>query len=184
MAKKTKDNLPAMAGKKKDLSPGKKKKNPAPVKVAVMGRPTIYNQAVIDELCQEISTSTASLVTICKSDKYPSVAIVIRWLSDGKHPDFVSQYTLAKQIQAEFLAEQIIEIADDSGQDTVTRFDAQGRPYKIEDKEWTNRSRLRVDARKWVAAKLLPKKYGDSSKIDLTVKTEQPLFPDEKSAEN
>jgi hypothetical protein len=43
--------------------------------------------------------------------------------------------------------------------------------YNVENKEWTNRSRLRIDARKWVASKLKPKVYGD--KTDITSGGEQ-----------
>ena len=60
----------------------------------------------------------------------------------------------------------MLTIADHSDKDTVIIYDKQGNPVPVEDKEWTNRSRLRVDTRKWIASKLKPKKYGD--KIDVT----------------
>ncbi len=74
-----------------------------------------------------------------------------------KTPELTEQYARAKEVQAETLADEIVQIADDGQNDT----------YKDDEgNETTNhdviaRSRLRVDARKWVAAKLLPKKYGD-----------------------
>ncbi|AGG31951.1 hypothetical protein MU9_2906 [Morganella morganii subsp. morganii KT] len=74
----------------------------------------------------------------------------------------MQQYARAREIQAELLAEEIIEIADDSSGDVIVDDDG---------KEQTNhervaRSRLRVDARKWYASKLAPKRYGDRIQHD------------------
>lgn len=101
----------------------------------------------------------------------PAVRTVLYWLAEAGKPDakeelktFLHQYAHAREAQADFMAEEIIEIADDGSNDymTVVKGDQE---YNIENKEVTNRSKLRVDARKWVASKLKPKKYGD--KIDL-----------------
>jgi hypothetical protein len=72
-------------------------------------------------------------------------------------------YARAKEQQADLLAEEIIEIADDSSKD-LQGYDDYNNP--IENKEFVNRSKLRVDARKWVASKLKPKKYGDKLELD------------------
>jgi hypothetical protein len=61
----------------------------------------------------------------------------------------------------EVWSEEIIEIADDAASDKFT--DANGNERV--DNEHINRSRLRVDTRKWLMSKLAPKKYGD--KVDL-----------------
>jgi hypothetical protein len=68
-------------------------------------------------------------------------------------------------MQAELLTDETIDIADDTTGDTEIIF-KDGKQVKVENKEWVNRSRLRIDARKWLAAKLHPKKYGD--KVDVT----------------
>ena len=83
----------------------------------------------------------------------------MRWLDEKK--DFQEQYARARQRQAEYWAEQIVDIADDSSADTITN----ERGTEVANSEWINRSRLRVDTRKWLMSKLLPKKYGD--KIDV-----------------
>jgi hypothetical protein len=131
-----------------------------------------FTQELADIICDEIATSSKSLRTICKEDGMPTVKTVLNWLTQGDKTEdeqdpfrlFLRQYTRAREAQADFLAEEIIEIADDGSNDlmTITKGDIS---YEVENKEVTNRSRLRVDARKWVAAKLKPKKYGD--KVDL-----------------
>lgn len=131
------------------------------------GRPTVYTQEVADIICEEIATSNKSLKTICDDEFMPAVRTVLYWLRTNEI--FLQQYTRAKEEQADFLAEEIIEIADDSSQD-LDRIDDFGN--RIENKEFVNRSRLRVDARKWVASKLKPKKYGD--KLDVT-SAEKPI---------
>lgn len=69
---------------------------------------------------------------------------------------FAERYTRAREVQAETLADEIISIADD---DTGDWSDGEDGPRL--NAEHIQRSRLRVDARKWTAAKLAPKKYGD-----------------------
>lgn len=124
------------------------------------GRPEIFNQELADRICLQISTSSKSLRTICKELEI-SVQTVLNWLNNPEKKDFLAQYARAKEEQADFLAEEMIEIADDSSNDTILT-----EKGEIENKEWTNRSKLRVETRKWISAKLKPKKYGD--KIDVT----------------
>lgn len=128
------------------------------------GQPTKFTQEIADKICEEISTSNKSLRTICKELKITTTT-VLRWLNNDDIKEFRTQYARAKEEQADFLAEEILEIADDSSRDTKT-IEKNGQIVEVENTEWINRSKLRVEARKWVASKLKPKKYGD--KIDLT----------------
>ena len=73
------------------------------------------------------------------------------------------QYARAREEQADKLFREIIEIADDASGDYVTTSDGK----RIVDHENIQRSRLRVDARKWAAARLAPKKYGDRVEHDV-----------------
>lgn len=99
-----------------------------------------------------------SLRTICKDDWLPSRTTVrIRAIEDE---DFAVRYARARELQADELFDQIKDIADDSTEDWM---DGDGGP-KL-DVEHVQRSKLRIDSRKWMAAKLRPKVYGD--KIDL-----------------
>lgn len=91
----------------------------------------------------------------------PDKATVFRWLADSRYATFRDQYTRARECQADYLAEEILDIADDSKNDTYIDDNGNVRT----DQEVIGRSRLRVDARKWLASKMYPKKYGDKVAI-------------------
>lgn len=76
-------------------------------------------------------------------------------------------------MQADLFADEILEIADETGTDLTT--DDKGK-VTVEH-EVVARSRLRVDARKWLMARLAPKKYGDKLQHTggLTVRYEDAL---------
>jgi hypothetical protein len=94
----------------------------------------------------------------------PDASTVHRWVLEDRE-GFYKQYARAREIQSEMMFDEILESADDGSNDFMTI--TKGRQsYNIEDKEVTNRSRLRVDSRKWYLSKVLPKKFGD--KLDLT----------------
>jgi len=132
-----------------------------------VGRPSIFTQELADKICIEIATSSKSLRTICKSLNI-SVGSVLNWLKDKDKHEFLTQYARAKEEQADFLAEEMMEIADDASNDfmTITKGDAS---YEVENREWTARSKLRVDTRKWIASKLKPKKYGEKLEVQANV---------------
>jgi len=141
-----------VAAKKKAGKPAKKAvKAPAKRKV---GRPSKYTPALADKICDLIAQGQ-SLVKICKAENMPSRIAVLRWVSQDE--EFRDKYTHARELQAEFYAEQIIEISDDSARDM--RLDGNGE--EVVDHDHIARSRLRVDARKWYASKVAPKKWGD-----------------------
>ena len=137
------------------------------------GRPEIYSKEIADQICEEIATSTKSLRTICAQEGMPSVRTVLRWLREDKD-GFCAQYARAKEEQADFMVEEMIDIADDGSNDlmTITKGDAS---YEMENKEVTNRSKLRVHTRKWIASKLKAKKYGDKVDIEHTGKDGGPI---------
>ena len=58
--------------------------------------------------------------------------------------------------RSEAMFEDILEIADDTSRDTIDTENGEKA-----NSEWISRSRLRVDARKWMLSKMMPKKYGD-----------------------
>lgn len=96
-----------------------------------------------------------SLRKICQSRRLPSVTTVKDWIV--KNPDFAARYKIARQLQADYWAEETIEIADDGRNDTYV--DEDGK--QCTDNDVIQRSRLRVDARKWIVGKLHPKVYGE-----------------------
>jgi hypothetical protein len=127
------------------------------------GRPTLYTEELAAEICRAIATSTEGIRKITKKHShFPCTDTIFQWRFD--YPTFSAQYTLAKQLQADLLAEEIIDISDDGTNDFME--DKNNEGYKFNG-EAVARSRLRVDSRKWIACKLLPKVYGE--KQDTTV---------------
>lgn len=86
----------------------------------------------------------------------PNERTVRSWAKDEDHP-FAPQYAKARQEGYERMAEELLEIADDGSNDTYT--DEDGNEHTHYDV--IARSRLRVDTRKWLLSKCLPKIYGD-----------------------
>lgn len=127
------------------------------------GRPSDYTTATAVEICTQI-VEGKSLNKICLSDGMPDVRTVYRWLSVNE--EFRQQYARAKEDQADTLADEIIDIADDTARDTIEVKGEDGSVIReIANTEWISRSRLRVDARKWIASKLKPKKYGERMEL-------------------
>jgi hypothetical protein len=91
----------------------------------------------------------------------------MRWLAS--HQEFRDQYAGAREAQADYYAEEIIEISDDATNDWMERQRTDGSTEEVENKEVLARSRLRVDTRKWLMARMAPKKYGE--KLDIDQKT-------------
>jgi hypothetical protein len=134
------------------------------------GRPTDYNQALADTICEAISEGR-SLREICREEDMPSKASIFRWL--GLHKEFSDQYARAREEQAESLADEIVHLADTASNpvmvDGIPLLDSEGNPVLLADTASIAHARLRVDARKWVASKLKPKRYGDKLDIDQNV---------------
>lgn len=121
-----------------------------------MGRPSSFTQRVADEICERIATGE-SLRGICLDEAMPAQSTVFKWLSDNKA--FSEQYARAREAQADALADEILHIADTPvmGQKTVSK--ATG--IEISEGDMIEHRRLQVDARKWLAGKLAPKKYSE-----------------------
>src|SRR3546814_2685 len=124
-----------------------------------MAGQTSFTQEAADRICDELSAGR-SLRSICLDGDMPSQSTVFRWLRDEAHEEFRQQYARARDNQADTLADEILDIADDGSNDYV------GEEEKYNG-DAVARSRLRVDARKWLAGELAPKKYGE--KIDHTL---------------
>lgn len=132
-----------------------------------MARPTDYNQEIADKICEAIADGQ-SLRSICQQEDMPNKATVFRWLD--KHKEFGDQYARARDEQAETLADDIVSIVDSAANpltvDGVPLTDADGKPIMFADTASIAHARLKMDARKWVASKLKPKKYGDKLDVD------------------
>ena len=126
------------------------------------GRPTDYTQELADKICDGLSDGK-SLRTVCKEEDMPDKSTVFRWLRTYK--EFQDQYTRAKEEATDALADEITDIADDGSNDWM-EINKGGYKMTILDREHVDRSKLRIETRKWIMAKMKPKKYGD--KVDLT----------------
>jgi hypothetical protein len=122
-----------------------------------------FSQELFDEICEKIANGE-SLRKICKDDKMPNLTSVWKWLNNNE--ELSKQYARAREEQAETFVDEILDIADYKKDDTY--LDEDGK--EIINQEVIARSRLRVDARKWIASKLKPKKFGDYTKIQAEVK--------------
>lgn len=128
------------------------------------GRPSSYTQEISDKFCDLIAQGL-SLRSACKSEDMPSPATVFKWMRE--HPDFLKQYARACDERTEAMSEDILDIADDGENDymTIKRGDQE---YEVVNREAIQRSQLRVETRKWLMAKMKPKKYGDKLEVDNT----------------
>jgi len=147
---------PAMTTSSSKTHTDKRKAKPKPGARRGPGRPTRYTPKVAADICTRLAEGE-SLRAICRDGAMPGLRTVLGWLFDGEHQEFSHQYASAREAQAEVWADEIVSIADEATGDSTT--DKDGK--EIVNHEHIQRSRLRVDARKWIASKLLPKRYGD-----------------------
>jgi hypothetical protein len=126
--------------------------------VKKMGRPSKYSDEVAHEICTRLGLGD-SLRKICRDDHMPSLGSVMNWLTTK--PDFLQQYTRAREIQAETQFDELVDIVDQPPElNYVT--DKNGELIEVKfDSTYVAWMKLRVDTRKWTAARMAPKKYGD-----------------------
>ncbi len=130
-----------------------------------VGRPTIYNQELANLICERVATHEVGLKRLCSMyDDMPDKTTINKWRY--KYPEFYTQYAQAKISQIETLVDEIIDIADDSTQDEI--INDQG--VRVCNGEFIARSRLRIDTRKWIASKLIPRLYGDKDDAFVNLK--------------
>lgn len=143
-----------------------------------MGRSSTFSQEKADAICAALEQGQTLRKACAELGLDP--ATVLRWTKD--QPDFSKQYAEARQAGYQLLADEIIEISDDSAGDVIVDDEGNTRT----DAERVARSRLRVDTRKWMLSKMLPKIYGDKMestvKGEMTIRTAKELTEDELAA--
>jgi hypothetical protein len=102
------------------------------------GRPSSFTQEMAEHICERLAEGE-SLRSICRDDYFPRQSTVFRWLATNE--GFREQYVRARETQADAIADEILDIADEA--------------------EDAAKARVQIDARKWLAGKLRPKVYGD-----------------------
>jgi hypothetical protein len=126
------------------------------------GRPTSFNKDIVDIVCKRLAAGE-TLRGICRDENMPHEATFRTWLLDDKNGVY-TQYATARDIGLDVMADQLLDIADDSSNDTFQTEDGTERTNQ----EVIARSRLRVDTRKWYLSKLAPKRYGDKQSVELS----------------
>lgn len=116
------------------------------------GKPTIYTPEVADTILEQIAAGRP-LVKICRAAGMPAYRTVREWIADDRE-GFRARYAAAKEDQADYLADELLMIADAA--------------VKCKTPEQIAAARLRVDVRKFSAAKLKPRVYGDSNHVKVS----------------
>ncbi|HXD94555.1 MAG TPA: hypothetical protein VNX01_15220 [Bacteroidia bacterium] len=133
-----------------------------------IGRPSGYNIGIATEICETIASTSDGLIKLCRDNKHwPVRSVIFKWLL--KNSDFADMYFKAKVWQVSSLVDEILYISDDVSHDTTTNKNGD----LVANNEYINRSRLRVESRKWLAAKLCPRLYGDKIQYDAQINVKQ-----------
>ena len=127
-----------------------------------MGRPSTYTENIGNDICVSIASGN-SLVSYCKLANI-DYSTVTGWLN--QFPEFATKYARAREDQADFMADEIMNLADELPPIT---------PLGAIDSAWVSNQKNRIEARKWIASKLKPKKYGDKQSVEITGKDGEPL---------
>ena len=116
-----------------------------------LGRPTLYTQALTAKITEQLANGR-SLAQILSQPGMPSKQTVYSWLHTNR--EFMDHYVRAREEQADYFADQCIEIAD-----ATVGMDSAG----------VAAARVRIEARKWRASVLKPKVYGTKVVAEQTV---------------
>lgn len=129
----------------------------------VKGKTKPDERAKVPEILDWVA-SGKSLRSICEQDGFPPISTFLTWVA--KDAELETMWRFALQIRADVQHEEMMEIADDGRNDWMEIQDKDGNNigWKLNG-EAVARSKLRLDQRKWSAARMNPVRYGD--KVDL-----------------
>lgn len=136
------------------------------------GRPTTYNSVIADSICDQLALGR-SIIQISDDPDYPAESTIYNWLN--RFPEFLEKYTRARELQAEHYASEIVALADTPVEARKTLIRPDGSE-EITIGDAIERSKLQIEARKWIAMKLLPKKYGERLGLEHSGESELRLF--------
>lgn len=118
-------------------------------------------EVVFLEICEKLVKGIA-LRTILKADNMPSPTTFFKWIKEDNSK--MEQYARAKEMYADKVFDDIVLIADGTGDDVLVDEDG----VEQINHNIIQRDRLRIDARKWHLSKLFPKKYGEKLETENT----------------
>ncbi len=119
-----------------------------------------YSRRLGVEICRRVA-SGKSLSEVCRDQHMPHRDTVQTWLANPKYDELRREYDRAIQLRADRIFDELLQIADDARNDWMERQRQDGSTEIKFDKENVQRSRLRIDTRKWVLGRMNPQKYGD-----------------------
>lgn len=125
------------------------------------GRPSLYTKEIAEAICKRLANGE-TLRAICRDAEMPSDVVVREWALDDRE-GFSAHYARSRKLGYEILADEILEIADTPQIGIKTTSKATG--IETTEGDMIEHRRLRVDSRKWMLAKMLPKIYGDKLAI-------------------
>lgn len=118
----------------------------------------MFNQDKADAICARLADGE-SLSAVCRDEDMPAESTVRMWAMDDVC-GFAAQYARARELGYEHHAEKILSLADECRPGVKRTTKPDGSVEEVEG-DMVERSRLQIDARKWLLSKMLPKKYGD-----------------------
>lgn len=121
------------------------------------GRPSLYSDELATRICERLAAGE-SLLSICRDDDMPQEPTVRRWARDDVH-GFYANYARSREIGYAHMFDEIQQIADTPEEGVVIKDGPNGTETRTGD--MIEHRRLKVDTRKWMLAKALPKVYGD-----------------------
>ena len=133
------------------------------------GRPSTYSKEIADHICERIADGV-TLRQICR-DLGIKWRTVYEWLET--HPDFLAAYARARDIGADAIAEEALEIADTLS--IGEEYEDDGSRVKVRRSDMLGHRKLQVETRLKLLAKWNPKKYGDRVDLHHGGQAENPL---------
>jgi len=135
-----------------------------------MGYSQKQKEDIINTICKEIADNKESLRGALRKDGMPDKNQFYKWIRDQE--SFREQYARACDERADAIFEEMLEIADDGRNDFMKKSLGDGVDIEALNAEHIQRSKLRIDARKWMLSKMNPKKYGDRIEQNLSGEVE------------
>jgi hypothetical protein len=132
------------------------------------GRPTIFTDELANEIVERIASGD-NILDICDEEGMPTRVTLWRWKKANK--DFCNNIIEAEEEKTHIWQNEVVKIADNGTHDT--KINDNGN--ECEDKEWTNRSKLRVDARLKLMAMMNGRRYGQKIQTDNNHNIQPPL---------
>lgn len=132
--------------------------------------PSTYTEEMAKRICFLTATNATSMKKLCKQyPEIPSHETICRWRI--QFPEFGEMYLEAKKSQAMLYADETIDIADDDSRDLL-----ENDKGTVANAAAVARAKLRIDTRKWYAATLAPRMFGDKTQTEITLRRHEDIL--------